>query len=254
VSDPINVSDTSARAVLTAIADLGEATAASIAESCGVAYSTTNKKLRLLEGAGLAEASRGGDTRVRWRLTDTGRAYANSLPGGQPTTWDGPQPATDAHAATDDPVNHTGPDTATSDDSPTGSGPADKDVPGAARTAAGGESGNPPTAPEPTTTSAAEVAAGGDPAGGSVACTPRRRKGALHQEVLSVLRQDPDATFTVTQLRKRVDTARHGGGQAAASAGAVYNALLKAVADSAASQVADKPATFQAVQPTPDRR
>jgi DNA-binding transcriptional ArsR family regulator len=195
-------SDTSARAVLAAIADLGEATAASIAESCGVAYSTTNMKLRLLEGAGLAEASRGGDTKVRWRLTDTGRPTAGRA------TQDTSRPA--PHTA--DP---------------------------------GGRQAHVAGADDPVPT-------GGDPAGGSVAGTPRRRKGALHREVLSVLRQDPDAIFTVTQLRQKVDAARHGGGQAAASAGAVYNALLKAVADGVASHVADKPATFQAVQPTPD--
>src|SRR5690606_7101593 len=238
----------SARSVLATIAALGEASAAAIAEKSGVAYSTTNKKLRLLEAADLARARRGSDTKVRWQLTDAGHAYATAHvpPAAQST---GTPAGGDTGPAAAAPAAGAAPAAA-------GGG-----VPAAAREHAerGAElvvvphtalSGLPAGVDPPARAAdAAQPArAGGGPAstGGARAAT-RRRKGALHHEVLTVLRGDPRATFTVAQVRKQVDAARHHGGGAAASAGAVYNALIKAVRDGEARQVAEKPATFQAV-------
>jgi hypothetical protein len=78
--------DSAAEAIAAAIGRLGEAgtdaTAAAISAEASVAYSTTNKKLRILREAGRAQSFDGTDNRTLWRLTndaDTGRT-----PGGQP--------------------------------------------------------------------------------------------------------------------------------------------------------------------------
>lgn len=63
--------DAGQEAVAAAILHLGDATAAALAEAAGIAYSTTNKKLRLLEAAGRAEAFKGTDGRTLWRATAT---------------------------------------------------------------------------------------------------------------------------------------------------------------------------------------
>jgi len=78
--------DSGAEAVAAAIGRLGgvdaAATAAAIAAEAGVAYSTTNKKLRALTDAGRAESFDGPDNRTRWRLTDN--ALTAMAAAGQP--------------------------------------------------------------------------------------------------------------------------------------------------------------------------
>ncbi|HEX8631470.1 MAG TPA: hypothetical protein VF755_25195 [Catenuloplanes sp.] len=61
--------DAGQEAVAAAILTLGEATAAALAEAAGIAYSTTTKKLRLLETAGRLEAFKSDDGRTLWRAT-----------------------------------------------------------------------------------------------------------------------------------------------------------------------------------------
>jgi hypothetical protein len=63
----------SAFRVLAALAELGEATAAAIADKAGLGYSTTTPKLRAWEDTGQAERFRGDDGRTLWRLTAAGR-------------------------------------------------------------------------------------------------------------------------------------------------------------------------------------
>lgn len=239
--------DTTTRAVLTAIADLGEATAAAIAEASGVAYSTTNKKLRLLRDAGLARAERGSDTKVRWRLTDTGRSRAGGdssvdttpAAAGMPAGNSSPPPATHSHKP---------------DNGDAGAGPA----PGVAAGSAGDTAGDPAAASDPTCTTGdapvnepatadlpTRVTGATSTSGGTV--TARRAKGALYRQVIAVLQENPDSVFSVAQARRGVDAARQGTGEPAASAGAVHNALIKAVADGVVSQVGERPATFQAI-------
>ena len=78
--------DSGAEAVAAAIGRLGgvdaAATAAAIAAEAGVAYSTTNKKLRALTDAGRAESFEGPDHRALWRLTGDARAAVAAA--GQP--------------------------------------------------------------------------------------------------------------------------------------------------------------------------
>lgn len=58
-------------AVAAAMARLGEATAAAIAEEAGQGYSTVTARLRTLEANGRAERTRGDDQRTYWRLLPT---------------------------------------------------------------------------------------------------------------------------------------------------------------------------------------
>ena len=57
-------------ALVAAIGRLGQATPAEIAADAGVAYSTTNKKLRILKETGRAETFDGPDNHTLWRLTN----------------------------------------------------------------------------------------------------------------------------------------------------------------------------------------
>lgn len=92
MTDPTTPGAHSAFRVLAALADLGEATAAGIAEHAGLGYSTTTPKLRTWEHTGQAERVRTDDGRTLWRLTAAGRAATA-------TTHDRRDPA-DAPAAT----------------------------------------------------------------------------------------------------------------------------------------------------------
>ena len=64
----------SAIRVLAALAELGEATAADVAEKAGLGYSTTTPKLRAWEDSGQVQRRRTDDGRTLWRLTPAGRA------------------------------------------------------------------------------------------------------------------------------------------------------------------------------------
>ncbi|MEG3636735.1 MarR family transcriptional regulator [Micromonospora palythoicola] len=88
--------------VLTALAERGPATAASIAASVGIAYPTTTPKLRELEGAGYAERIRTEQRTTLWQVTDTGATAAAAVAGGSriPTP---PAPPPDDDPAADEP-------------------------------------------------------------------------------------------------------------------------------------------------------
>ena len=79
----------SAIRVLAALAELGEATTAAIADQAGLAYSTTTSKLRAWEDTGQAERFRTDDGRTLWRLTAAGRA-ATASPDDRPGPADVP--------------------------------------------------------------------------------------------------------------------------------------------------------------------
>src|SRR3954447_3462041 len=115
--------DTAAETVATAIGRLtrdggtddGGATAADIAAAAGMAYSTTNKKLRALKDAGRATSFDGPDKRTLWRLTTAGPADTiGATPDGtepepvtepehatQPEPSDGPDPGLTREPAAD---------------------------------------------------------------------------------------------------------------------------------------------------------
>lgn len=68
--------DEKSRQLLAALAELGEATAAGLAEQVGIGYSTTTPKLRKLHDYGLAVSAKAGNGQTVWRLTDAGTAHA----------------------------------------------------------------------------------------------------------------------------------------------------------------------------------
>lgn len=86
--------------VLTALAERGPATAASIAASVGIAYPTTTPKLRELESAGYAERIRTEQRTTLWQVTDTG---ATAAAGGSRILTPAAPPPDDDPAADDAP-------------------------------------------------------------------------------------------------------------------------------------------------------
>ncbi|MFG1888089.1 MarR family transcriptional regulator [Micromonospora sp. NPDC049051] len=258
----------SAFKVLAALAELGETTAAAIAEHAGLGYSTTTPKLRAWEGSGQAERFRTDDGRTLWRLTDSGRA-ATATP--HPTTApeklqapadpgtnkqnpanDGPSPT----AAADDPQQPNDsasplphpdqqPQAAPEPTKPnerseekaeapavatsTPIAPTDQDVPGKPTSAHG--------QPDAETTDV--------PAQDSHPGTARRTGGSLRGAVLDILEAHPDRAYKTSELCKLIDAANAGTGAAKASPGAVANAATKLAAAGTAVQTVERPATFQ---------
>jgi len=100
-----NRPDPAAEAVAAAIARLagdgGGATPADIATAAGVAYSTTNKKLRALREAGRAEPFDSPDKRTLWRLTTAGQTGTATEPEPVEST-SGTEPGPAAEPAPDD--------------------------------------------------------------------------------------------------------------------------------------------------------
>ncbi|MFI7543785.1 hypothetical protein [Actinoplanes sp. NPDC049599] len=272
----------SAFRVLAGLADLGEATAAAIAQHAGLAYSTVTPKLRAWETSGHAQKYRHAATnQTLWRLTPAGRAATGvqSDDPAPPTDTDVPQTADDAHRPTASPpaepapsdVPPTEPDTnpphpdVRRDDEPAlpeiavaqpVPNPLD-DAPAAGPQPADPHSADPAhddgsdhaAAPDNGDESAAS-----DGSGAAATPQPAKRKrpaGALEASVLAILRDRRDETFTVNDLRKLVDKADEGTGYPAASAGALANALTKLTGKGQADTVQDRPATFQAA-PTTD--
>ncbi|MEU8607759.1 hypothetical protein AB0C29_07145 [Actinoplanes sp. NPDC048791] len=263
----------SAFRVLAALADLGEATAAAIAQHAGLAYSTVTPKLRAWETSGHAEKYRHAATnQTLWRLTPAGRAATGTQ--GQdhapPTDTEAPQTSDDADRATTSPPTEPAPfdrPTTEPDTNPPHTGTECAEGPDLAAaqpvpppiTAADAD----PQPVEPAHDSSSDDAmphdSGDDAAASndSGAETPppvakrKRPAGALEASVLAILHHRPDETFTVNDLRKLVDNADHGTGYPAASAGAIANALTKLTGKGHIDTVQEKPATFQAA-PTTD--
>jgi hypothetical protein len=198
--------------ILTALRDLGKASAQQISGHAKLAYSTTTAKLRSLEAAGLARRERHPDGATMWQSADADAGTAGEEPAPEITTTQ-ETPST-AKSRPSSKRNR-----------PSGSKPKDKTA-SDQRTAASA------TGPDRTRS---DADAAGDGAGDGQRA--RRPKGALRGEVLAVLQDHPDATFKVSQVCKHLP---------GASAGAIANALDKLVADGTAKQVADKPATYQA--------
>ncbi|MET7968772.1 MarR family transcriptional regulator [Micromonospora sp. NPDC005305] len=245
--------------VLAALAELGEATAAAIAEHAGIGYSTTTPKLRAWEESGQAERFRTGDGRTLWRLTDAGRtatATATTSPSrpdsGQPQPPPAtPDPASEPPAKEEHPQDGDGP-SVEADDPAQCDEPADRGADGSAA----------PQAPT-TTATAGTPRAEESPAGtrpederhGSEAvdtaqdearpAKARRTGGSLRGAVLDILEAHPDREYKTGELAKLIDAGNDGSGAAKASAGAVANAVTKLVADGKAVQTVDRPATFQ---------
>jgi hypothetical protein len=204
--------------ILTALRELGKASAQQISEHAKLAYSTTTAKLRSLEATGLAHRERHPDGATIWQPADPATGTAVEQPAPEITT------------------TQETPSTAKSKPSskrnrPSGSKPKDK-ADSDQRTAASDPG------PDRTRSDADDADDAGDAGDGAGdGQRARRPKGALRAEVLAVLQDHPDATFKVSQVCKHLP---------GASAGAIANALDKLVAEGTAKQVADKPATYQA--------
>lgn len=247
--------------VLAALAELGEATAAAVAQKAGLGYSTATAKLRAWEQTGQAERIHTESKRAVWRLTDAGRATVGAdqaaspvhgsrpdvLPNepARPAADDGPAETTDAagEEPTPEPANpaHEEPSTPASDTIPPPDAPAPPDGEGEPVPATDGDSQQ--SAPTPDDTGSDTAAPSNDPAtslGGG-----RRAKGSLRGAVLDILEAHPDRAYKTSEMCKLIDAANAGSGAKKASAGAVNNALVKLVAAGKAVQTVEKPATFQ---------
>ena len=281
--------DPAAEAIAAAIGQLtgdgGGATPADIAAAAGVAYSTTNKKLRALREAGRAESFDSDDKRTLWRLTTASPASTATEPEAAPATPDegdpgaatppatvaepaeqaGAKEAGDEETGVEEPDDGTAaaaaaaamPAAATATDSaeqPDGTGPDETpaDPPdtdtadGAAGEAGEAEAGG---AAKPATPSDTPAAAGDD---GQAPATTRRPGGSLRGAILDILEANPDGQYKVGQLCKLIDKASEGTGYVNVGAGAVYNAVVKLVGEHRAVQTVDKPATFQLAPPAAD--
>ncbi|MFF4893390.1 MarR family transcriptional regulator [Micromonospora chersina] len=246
----------SAFKVLAALAELGRATAAEVAEHTGLGYSTTTPKLRAWEGSGQAERFRTGDGRTVWRLTDAGRAATATTR--QPAAVDAPAPAsepasTDLEAAQIEAAEAQlqpgdfAPSIAAGTTGPPDSSPASQQEPEPEAP----EAGNPTAgngadkATDPPCQTRADSHDSSDGPRGEDRSAARRRGGSLRGAVLDILEAHPDRAYRTGELCKLIDAANAGTGAAKASAGAVANAAIKLVASGKAVQTVERPATFQ---------
>ncbi|MET8147853.1 hypothetical protein ACIBSW_24865 [Actinoplanes sp. NPDC049668] len=264
--------------VLASLADLGEATAAAIAEKAGLGYSTVTPKLRAWESAGQAEMYHNQATSQRlWRLTDAGKAttatpaqHAVAPTGGGTDPASAPaKPAKRKRAATaaepdqqrrtdepnaSDPVQSNDGDP-TAPTPPPDTAPDDGTQPTAASTAAT-PAVDPADAPPVAAADDQPVPGDGDGDGDtSEAGTQpklRRPKGALEATALSILRANPGTEFKVGEMKAAIDQADAATGYPRASEGATSNALDKLARENQAVRVEGrKAATFQ-LAPTTD--
>ncbi|MCW3818598.1 MarR family transcriptional regulator [Micromonospora sp. DR5-3] len=255
--------------VLAALAELGEATAAAVADKAGLGYSTATAKLRAWEQTGQTERIHTENKRAVWRLTEAGRATVGTDQATSPAHDSPPDMLPDEPAqpaAEDDPVEVTG--TAESPEEPPAPEPANPAHPEPSTSASDTTAPDAPTPPDgeeepvaetdgdsqrsastPEGTGPDTAAASDDPAiGGS-----RRAKGSLRGAVLDILEAHPDRAYRTSELCKLIDAANEGSGAKKASAGAVANAVVKLVAAGKAVQTVEKPATFQLAPTTGSR-
>ncbi|RKF23640.1 MarR family winged helix-turn-helix transcriptional regulator [Micromonospora globbae] len=255
--------------VLAALAELGEATAAAVADKAGLGYSTATAKLRALEHTGQAEPIRTEDKRAVWRLTDAGRTTVgadHSFPPAHDTGTDAPPEAPAQTTPDDDPAEerNTTEDADTADEEPPT--PQPDDPTGTAPSAASRATADAPSqahggAAEPAVASDADsehpsAASESDPAApaaeaGTSTAGSRRTKGSLRGAVLDILEAHPDRAYKTSELCKLIDAANAGTDAKKASAGAVVNAADKLVNDGKAVRTVDKPATFQLAPANP---
>lgn len=257
----------SAFRILAAIADLGEGTAAAIAEKTGLGYSTVTPKLRAWETAGQAEKYYNQDkSQTLWRLTDAGKtATAAAAP--HPTTTPsetGAEPAEGTGKATTTPPDQDHP---AGDAAPNTAEPAHLNH---AATAALPETTDPGTAPvtdisgapaptagpSPVAAAAgdqpvpADIGAGGDTADPGV--KRRRPSGAVEDSALAILRANPGCEYKVGQMKAAIDEADAGTGYARVSEGATTNALNKLAHENKAVRVEGRKAATYTLAPTSD--
>ncbi|MDZ5447270.1 MarR family transcriptional regulator [Micromonospora sp. 4G57] len=254
--------------VLAALGELGEATAAAVAEHAGLGYSTATAKLRAWEQIGQVEKLHTDGNRTLWRLTDTGRT----------TTTTGQADPPSREAVTDSPpdeLERSAPDTAGppqqdgerivppnghTDDEATTPSTGTPTSPDAATPGRADEE-QPPSAEadhqdQQASATGDEVEAEVDADVGSEAASTapdRRSKGSLRGAVLDILEAHPDRQYKTGELCRLIDAANAGSGAKKASGGAVYNAAVKLVAAGTAVQTVEKPATFQYAPTTGSR-
>lgn len=275
----------SAIRVLAALAELGETTAAAIAEHVGIAYSTTTPKLRAWENTGQAERFRTDDGHTLWRLTAAGRAAtaiaephtaaeaaSPSEPADQPEPATGTEPRTDTEAMPAAPQKST--DTGT---------PADARADDAVGSHAGGRAEPDTTSPtvdsqqpadnatdpgdSPSQTSTADLpdvdtadhheqsaaaapqldatAEAGEPTDADTTTAVRRAPGSMRAAVLDICEAHPARQYKVSEICRLIDASNAGTDAKKASQGAVYNACTKLAAAGTLTQTVDRPATFQ---------
>ncbi|WP_231929597.1 MarR family transcriptional regulator [Micromonospora inositola] len=244
--------------VLAALAELGDAPAAAVAEHAGLGYSTTTSKLRAWEESGQAERFRTDDGRTLWRLTAAGctATVTSRADSGQPPATPGtPDPAVEAEA--DGEQRHDGDDSAATtaaDGHPAASGEPAEAEPGLDAPAAPDETATSPAEPgsaeEPASPTPVETAAGGPDAVSTAQAEDRSTKarrvgGSLRGTILDILEAHPDRQYKTGELAKLIDAGNAGNGAAKASPGAVANAATKLVATGKAVQTVERPATFQ---------
>ncbi|MBQ0905464.1 MarR family transcriptional regulator [Micromonospora sp. U21] len=246
--------------VLAALAELGVATAAAVADLAGLGYSTTTPKLRAWEESGQAERFRTDDGRTLWRLTAAGRAAtatATSRESGGRTPAD-PVPPDVTVELTPDERSQDGDDLPAVELDDPGTSIDEHTEPAAVGTdpeAATVET----TTPTPAETDGAGETPVGSTPGREPACSDtadaasaearpaktRRVGGSLRGAILDILEAHPDRQYKTGELCKLIDTANEGTGAAKASPGAVVNAATKLVAAGTAMQTVERPATFQ---------
>ncbi|MGH3736531.1 MAG: hypothetical protein ACRDT6_13080 [Micromonosporaceae bacterium] len=210
--------DTDAK-ILQALERVGPADAKTIANHCGVAYSTLTAKLRDLMMRGKATRDGNGNGRVLWRAAGIDKP-ANDT--GDTPVGGHPEPATATTSAAAAPATAKKPATArqkppkpSSESAKTGSKSAKTAGKAAAESRDRRSNGS--------------VTASG---------TARRAKRQLRSEVLAFLRQNPDTAYKVSELSKALD---------GASSGAIANTCHKLVHSGEARQTVTAPATYQAV-------
>ncbi|MFI7081838.1 MarR family transcriptional regulator [Micromonospora sp. NPDC049903] len=245
--------------VLAALADLGEATAAAVADTACLGYSTATAKLRAWESTGKAERVHTDSKVAVWRLTADGvatvGAHQNPPPQPAPSAPTSEQPTNPPQEE-----NADGPPTVASQ-TPTAGGAADASITSAAEEdssdtadvhghamAAADDQTDPPSADQPARDEPTADEPERDAPAADEPVTDaksRRSKGSLAGAVLDVLEAHPDRAYKVSELCKLIDAANAGTDAKKASAGAVVNAADKLVNQGKAVRTVERPATFQ---------
>ncbi|MEU1606050.1 MarR family transcriptional regulator [Micromonospora matsumotoense] len=252
--------------VLAALAELGEDTAAAVADKAGLGYSTATAKLRAWEKTGQTERVHTDSKRAVWRLTDAGHATVGTTdreptPAGAPDT----PPAQPAEAARNGELTEVAdatpvpePEPSPQDDTSADDG-ARADVAHTvpapwAQATPQGETSDADMPDEATAEPEPPESTGGptpDTDADPSTARPRRAKGSLRGALLDVLEAHPDQALKTNELCKLIDAANAGTGARKASAGAVANAADKLVIAGKAIRTDDRVATFQLAPTTP---
>jgi hypothetical protein len=225
--------------VLAAVAALGQATAAEVAEHAGLGYSTVTARLRKLAEAGTVHKQTSGTGPTRWRPADpAAEPDTQPEPVNPPEEAEPDQPESTVNEASASEQVQAEPDQAGHDPTEpttvepgTGRDPASRAAPSGAD-ATGDHATSDASHEEPA---AAPTGHDAKPAGGTTAT--RRPPGKLREQVLGVLQDHPDQPFTPHQISKLLD---------GASSGAIVLACRKLAGEGSVKQVRERPATFQA--------